>query len=409
MMDLHVLTFAALLGLGLRVSYEDWRRRKIRNQWILACLVVCAAAAGWLFVNSLFGRWGWRLLGVGEYYMPMALYLRIALHMALVTAAGLGLWWFQIWPAGDAKLYIVFGFLTVLVDPNLIGFPSVLFLRMLINIFVPAGLWVLAAVVVALALRVPKITKDDVRRTALGWTSRAIIRVMEAWPYRLGYAVHGFNIFLLFVGINVVMLEFKAFAFMRSGLGQLVVILGMYVVWGPVTGILQRWRFGVLGTAFAIAAFYHQELEELPWGHILKGAFENMIFFGIGMAVLKAFVTDHLRKESELKVDSKELQPGMILSEEAWASVRKFAARFGTEIPRRYADGLFREDVEAVKSWMGIPDLVLATYQATPFAVWVFLGSVLTLCSRKNVVYWIMRLCHDVPGTFQELWRAWGA
>lgn len=409
MIDLHVWSFLALLLLGLRISYEDWRTRKIRNLWILFCLGVCAAGFGWMLLNSLFGHWKWRWLGIGWYYMPLALYPRVALHMVLVTAAGLGLWWFRLWPAGDAKLYIVLGFMTVLVDPNLIGFPSVLFLRMLINIFVPAGFWVLASVALSLLLRLPKLTRDDYRRTFLGLLSKTIIRVLEAWPYRYSYALHALNIFILFVGINILFLQVAAFSFMRTGLGQLAVILGIYTVWGPLSGLLQRFRLGVVAAAFAVAAFYHQDLEDLPWGQILSGALQNMLVFGVILAVLQSLVTRYLRKENELKVESKELQPGMILSEEAWASVRKFAARFGTEIPKRYADGLFHEDVEAVRAWMGIPELVLSTYQATPFAIWVFMGSVLTLCSRKNVVYWVLRLFNDVPGTFRELWSVLGA
>ena len=57
------------------------------------------------------------------------------------AAAGVILWYAEVWPAGDAKFFMLVSAALPLADPYLRGFPNYLFLNLLINIFVAAAFW----------------------------------------------------------------------------------------------------------------------------------------------------------------------------------------------------------------------------------------------------------------------------
>ncbi|MFA5139921.1 MAG: hypothetical protein WC728_11875 [Elusimicrobiota bacterium] len=406
-MSLQLALYVFFVSFGMVVSYEDWKAQKIRNRWILWGVGACGAALLYLFVNSLFGHWKMRWWGLGEYYLPLGFYPRVALHLLLAGSAGVALWFGRLWPAGDAKLYILFSLLAVLVDHNLVGFPFILFLRMLINIFVPAGLWVLASAAAAGLWRMGRSGRESLLKGLTALVDRAVQRAMEVWPYRYGYALHLLNMYILFIALHLLCDRIAMLRFMQDGLGQLLMMLGLYVVFAPLNNVLQKYRYGPVVLAAAWWFIWGEDMR-IRWGFVLWGSARNLVFFGLLLGVMQSLIRLFLRKESEEQVGYKELRSGMILSEEAWRAVKKLWSG-ETPAPNRYADGLFPDDLAALHSWKDVPDLVLAVYRATPFAVWVFLGSLITLTSRRNVMYWMMRFWSDASGTVAELLRSWCA
>ena len=82
-----VLYYGAFVTLASVISFQDWRERKIRNQLIVAGLLACAAGVCVLLVNSLLGVNGRRFWLLGEYYLPLRYYPKMAAHVALSLAA----------------------------------------------------------------------------------------------------------------------------------------------------------------------------------------------------------------------------------------------------------------------------------------------------------------------------------
>lgn len=407
-MSLQLALYAFFVSLGMVISYEDWKSQKIRNQWILWGMGACCLALLYLFVNSLFGHWKIRWWGVGEYYLPLGFYPRVALHVFLLTLASIALWFGKLWPAGDAKLFIVFGILAVLVDHNLVGFPLILFLRMLINIFVPAGIYVLASAAAMGLWRMGRTGRESLLKSLTALVDRTVQRLMELWPYKWGYAVHLLNMYIFFIALHLICDRIAMFNFMQGGLGQLLMMMGLYVVFAPINNFLQRFPWGPAAAAAIWWFAWGEDMHSIRWHTVLWGSARNLIFFGLLFSAIQSVVRLFLRKESEEQVGYKELRTGMILSEEAWLAIKKLWSG-EKPAPVRYADGLFPDDLAALHSWQDVPDLVLAVYRATPFAVWVFIGSLITLTSRRNVMYWLMRLWSDIPGTVGELLRSWCA
>ena len=140
----------------------------------------------------------------------------------------------------------------------------------------------------------------------------------------------------------------------------------------------------------------------------LVDSVETVVYFGIVLTVMRAAVTLFLRWESAEKVAAKDLAPGMILSEKAWEAMRDFGRDHEEKVPGKYADGLFPEDVATLRSWKKLPDFMVTVYRATPFAFWVFYGTLMTLVLPKNAVYWLFRIIYDPSGAVLSFLRLWG-
>ena len=78
--------------------------------------------------------------GVVSSYLNWNFYLSWCAHLFWAALAGVLLWYTEIWPAGDAKFFILVCAWLPLINPLLKNFPGYLFLSVLVNIFVAAAL-----------------------------------------------------------------------------------------------------------------------------------------------------------------------------------------------------------------------------------------------------------------------------
>ena len=412
-MTLSVFYYDILLLMGLVVSFEDWREKKIRNKWIFSGLALVLGGYGYLFINSMLGYSKHLWMGMGEIYLPWSFYPMAAGHAALVVVTGLLTWWLRLWPAGDAKLYILFGMLVALVDHNIRGFPYLVFLKLLINIFVPAGLWVLATVLVGSALSLPGALFRSLRpiviyRAVTGFYDRTTKRMRDIWPYRYGFLVYFLNIAVMFFTVHLIENRFAAMSFLKGPLGRLMLMGAMFLVWDPISRVFKGkkfWRSWVVLLAWWLM---DPPLREIDMFKAAEDALITVVIFGILLTALRTAVGLILRRESEETLDAENLAPGMILSQSAWESLRDFGRERDEEAPGRYADGLFPDEVAKLKSWKEVPKFVVTVYRSTPFAFWVFYGTLLTLLVPKNAVYWLFRICYDPDGAVLSYFRLWG-
>ncbi|HBL18505.1 MAG: hypothetical protein A2X36_10695 [Elusimicrobia bacterium GWA2_69_24] len=407
-MILNPFFLTLFLFLGAAASCEDWRKQRVSNRWILLGLGACAFGYGYLLLNSLLGHWKLRFLFLGEVYLPFSFYPLLLLHAALVTAAALFAWWIRVWPAGDAKLYIVLGLLIVLVDQNIFGFPWVLFLKMLVNIFVPAGIWILLMLTAAGVRALPRLRPAGVRRELTAFCEEALVRVMEIWPYRQALAFYLTHVFALFVGLQLINHRLAAFEVFRTGTGPLILLFFLYFVWGPISRLLRQRGFVAVWAILIVLLWLDPEVQANGLGPVLQSVLRNMVLFGFIFMTFRSTIALILRRQSESRVDMKELRPGMVLSDQAWGALRRFSASSDQPAPRRYADGLFSDDLEPLRNLADMPNLVMTVYRSSPFAFWVFLGSLLSLAIRKNVMFWLIRLWGDRPGVLEAARGAWG-
>lgn len=141
-MFLDYVFLPVLFLVGIVTSYQDIKYGKIKNKWIVAGLVwglgIYSASYLWIFIgdHSIF-------LPKASNYISY-LYLNYALINALISLAiGYGSWYFDMWSAGDAKLFFIFSLLLPLTYYSrtyLAFYPS---FALLLNIFIPVLIYLL--------------------------------------------------------------------------------------------------------------------------------------------------------------------------------------------------------------------------------------------------------------------------
>ncbi|MBI3566122.1 MAG: prepilin peptidase [Elusimicrobia bacterium] len=377
--------YAFLLALGAAASFQDWRERKIRNRLILAGLAFAAAAAGGLFLNSLAGHWRWRLGPIGEFYLPARFYPRLALHAALSLGAGFLVWRLSVWPAGDAKLFALLALLAALVDPNLPGFPSYLFLLLLINIFVPAGLVFAVETVAKAVLRLRALGELDWRVWPKAKAEMVVVRLRDLWPHRFDYFVLAVNLLALFLGLQAAQARFfRAVAEPGRSLGTFAFA---FVCWQGGASVLRDRRVGLAAFAALCAAAAGGALfGGWPGGARLRDAARMTLNFGLLLSFGRLAFDWFIERDSLRELPAEQVELGTVLADQTWSALsaeKELAGRMGA----RCVDGLTEQDARTLKAWLGGKGApAVAAYRTIPFAFWIFLGTLLTLSSRANAV-----------------------
>lgn len=380
-----VLYYGVFVGLASLISFEDWRTRKIRNRLIVAGLLACAAGLLLLLVNSLLGARQLRFGPLGEYYLPLRFYPRLALHVLLSLAAGVGFWRWAIWPAGDAKFFTLAALFAALIDPNLPGFPLLLFLILLINIFVPAGIVFALETVVNLVLKLPRLRGVDWPKWRKAQADRAVIRLRETWPYRGEYLVLAVNLFALFFALQTASARVRPL--IPEPWGSLAVFVLMFAFWDALTVVLRNKTVGAAAFAAIVAASLAGVLvARMDVGRVLLAAARMTFNFGMLLSAGRLAFAWVIERDSLRELRVEDLKYGDILSDRTWdrlGAERELAGKMDA----RYVDGLTHGDAATLKAWLaGRATRDYNVYRTIPFALWIFLGTLLTLSVRGSVV-----------------------
>ena len=273
----------------------------------------------------------------------------------------------------------------MLIDPNLAGFPFFLFLMLLINIFVPAGLVFAAETLAMVALRAPALREVDWPMWRKAKLEMVRIRLREAWPHRVEYTVLAVNLFAFFILVQAGQGSFLKG--LHEPLRSLVIFMFMFVFWRGLLSVLMNKKVG-LAAFIALSAWVvcGTFLWRLPIGARLFSAMKMLLNFSMLLSVGHVFFCRFIERESLREMKVEQVQQGVILSDSTWAKLSSEDELAG-KIGGRYADGLTQSDAETLRSWLtrrGAADFTV--YQTIPFAVWIFLGTLLTLSGRASVV-----------------------
>lgn len=117
----NYLSLGIIFGLSAVILFEDIKSKKIRNKWIVLGFI-----AGFLLF----------LAGFAYGLINFNYLINVSINTGISFLIGFGIWRLNFWPAGDAKLFILFSFLLPLYyykETYLNYFPSIAFL---INVFV---------------------------------------------------------------------------------------------------------------------------------------------------------------------------------------------------------------------------------------------------------------------------------
>lgn len=150
-----------ILVVGLITSYQDFRERKIRNKWILLGLFSGLAVYSLLIISYFSDQNLLNFLVVEEVASAFPMYLgRVFLNGLIALIFGYILWKFDLWAAGDGKLFALFSFLLPLQyywRTTLPVFPSFV---LMVNIFTPLLLFLILENIFSLFTKIIKRKKS---------------------------------------------------------------------------------------------------------------------------------------------------------------------------------------------------------------------------------------------------------
>lgn len=425
--------FLALLGAS---SWTDFRLKKIRNRALLVGLA--ASAAGY----AALAYWTWR--AEGRFFVA-AYYADAARSVGAAWAAGLGLWLLRMWPAGDAKLFMMLAAFLPLLTPASPLLPWRAPLTVLMNVFIPAALGIVASAFLWIwrtragrrleAARSLGAGALDVlgrpRWAELGPELRAAARgafagaAARPWATLLGVAD-----WAGFFASAAVLLAVLTVRYGQSEWTGLILCAFSFFVWSGLGAVLGRARAPLAWAAVA-AAFLRTPGLDGP--AVAERALHLAVYGGsvaAGMQFLKSWlkgggggwwlwalaplalgfvapflhaapwvlalgafvgagvmaVSVHVREDA-LNWKAEALEPHLVLSAHSLEVIGRDAEFFEDELGALYPDGLTHEQVLLLKDWCARNKVAELTMQRTlSFAAWICLGYLLTLWLQDDVV-----------------------
>ncbi|MBI3297823.1 MAG: hypothetical protein HYZ75_06655 [Elusimicrobia bacterium] len=432
----RLAAWAAFMVLFGVFAWTDLRVKKIRNgalAWGLASALTGYAALAF---------WTWRAEGM---YLVWPFYGAALAHAAAAWAAGLALWQLRLWPAGDAKLFMMLGTLFPLLVPQTPLAPWRATLSTLMNCFIPAALGIVVSAFVWLwRTRVARRIEAARVAGAPAWgalgglrlraalaeaaaRSRAAARAAAATPFKTLWRAADWAGFFAAAAVLLALITARygqsqwtglalcGFSFfVWSALGALLGPVRPAVAWGgfawalaSVPGLdgravaarafhlavfggaigagvqaLFAWMRGGAGLWWAWAAAPLLLGVATPWLGASPGFLLLAALLGAGAAAVAVQV-----REDTLDWKADAIEPYLVLTAHSLEVIGRdpdFAERY---FDTRYADGLTRDQAKLLKAWCSVNKVPSLTMQRTlSFAVWIFAGYALTAWLQADVV-----------------------
>lgn len=379
MKTVSLIFLAIFTAWAASVTARDMSTRKIPNASIMAGLRLLGAA---LLVFALYTWLGYS--GHAHSFMHLNFYGLMAVHIFWSVLAGVILWYAEIWPAGDAKFFILVSVALPLANPYLHNFPSHLFLSLLINIFVAAAFWAVGSHIAsgfATASPADFFSErwNDVKSRAGDLFSGKNSLAASAYALNLGF------VFLLQQVLSLEARGFMGRFFSRTDL----LFFFLFILWDKVGDVFRSRRWMMTAAASYVLYFFagYFFFQDRLW-QMLTTAGTNVVKFSLLLFAGRFMLEFLMEKKDTQYVTARELVPGAVLSSR---SVREFRSNpvFDGLFEDCFKDGLTEEQTAAVRDWLGrlkVQDPKVEVVRGRPFALWIFAGAALLLALDRNIV-----------------------
>jgi len=366
---------------GVSVVSGDMASRKIPNAAIMLGWRLLLLALGLQLANTAYGVYSHT--GV---YLVWSFYWLWCVHFFLAALAGVVLWYSGIWPAGDAKFFMLAAAWLPVINPFIKNFPGYLFIGLLVNIFVAAALVTFGSF---LASGFYQASPADFFSEL--WTDvKKRLASLGGEGGRNGWLLAAYLVNMTFLFLLQQILNMETRYFLGKFIGRTdLIYFFLFFLWDKVGGAFSSKKWLYVTTAcyalyfFGGYFFFHDRLVALVLAALVNVfRFSLILFFG-------RFMLEHLmEKKDTFCVGPAELEPGMILSSNA-ARTLKGNAAFEGAFDDCFKDGLTAEQVGLLKAWLAklnVQDPKIETVTGRPFALWIFAGAALTLLLDRGLM-----------------------
>ena len=319
----------AILAFGIFTSYSDIKYGKIKNFTIKAAFIFSFFLYLWLYI---FGN------------VNKLLLTNTAINIMITSAISILLWLNSSWCAADAKLFIAYAFLIPLTTYQLGTIQYFESFGLLVNSFFP---FLIFASFKALFQTSAKEKIKLFNKKNLNEISNMAIKLFAVW-WISSLLSNIFNITNMLVFYLLIFLIYYL-ANINKKIVYVIAILRVI----------------------------------LDYQTLSKSSFW-IIFFAIvfTFGIFKLLVIDLLKEQNTKKISTNKLKKGMVVSQYIVAKLNKYKIDYKPE-------GISTKDINKIKK-SGIKTIIIE--KTIPFAPFMFLGAIITLLVKGNIVVWLINL-----------------
>lgn len=378
MKNISLLFLAVFTAWAVSMVSRDLATRKIPNAGIITGLKLLGTAL------AVFGVYTWLgYAGRADSFYNLNFYWLLCLHLFWSILAGVILWYAEIWPAGDAKFFILVSAALPLANPLLKNFPSHLFLSLLINIFLAAAFWAIGSHIASgFAAASPSDFFGERWREVKKRAGE-----LFAGKNQVAAAAYAVNLGFVFLLQQVLSLEARGFVSGFFSRGDLLFFF-LFILWDKIGGVFRSRRWILVSAVCYLLYFFlgYFFFRERLW-LMLGTAGANVVKFGLLLFAGRFMLEFLMERKDTVYLTAAEVEPGTVLSAKA---AREFRANpvFDGLFDDCFKDGLTEEQAEGVRAWLGklpVPDPKVEAVRGRPFALWIFAGAALQLALDRNI------------------------
>lgn len=352
---LEIVYILSIFLIGAIISYEDWKKSIIRNKLLLVLLVIGILyySYNFSFVKSNLSSFLWNIF--------WAIFV------------GVFFWFIDIWPSGDAKLFIILSIVLPIGVLIASGFPVMDFL---INTFVPLFIVYLFIILI-------KTGKKEIKEA-------------------LKFAFDPYRIFLIFIVIlGFLWFIMKGFTLIGIPMNIFIFVIILFLVMEFVNKFLS-FRLEIL---YIVLAFLRViiDFRNISTINFILETFSIIfiyLFFRFFILRLSYNLNTQYVKISDLTVGMRPAE-GILKKKErnktTYEKIRLFHfdyIDFLFQKRKKFIhsisdEGLSKEDVKKIKYMSSKGKLLfdkILIYKTTPFAIFLLVGFVITILLKGNFI-----------------------
>lgn len=390
------------LSVGIFIFYAVWSmiivkedliHKKISNKKLVLGIVIALLGFGLMMANTFLG-----LKGHSTDYLNPLFYRLSLTHLLWSIFAALILWYGEIWPAGDAKFFIITSLYIPLINPFIKGYPDYLFLLFLVSIFVISAIYVMVNATYLFyanyGSKTPQepLTSDGIIKKSFKFIFKKLkeflkeVNIKSIFEFLIPYVINLGMLFLIQQTISYIWTtNILQKIFKRAD----IVYFFLFFLWNKINRFLRNRKVMYISlSTYAVYLaigniFFQEKLVE-----ILSLTLKTTITFMIILTVGKFLIESTSEGRNTYWVAAKDLKPNIVLTPDTIEILRSnpvFQGAFDT----CFKDGLTQEQVDILKEWLGrlpTPNAELKAVSGRSFSEWIFIGALFLISFGNSVI-----------------------
>lgn len=361
---LPIISFIIVSIFSIKISIFDKRYKIIKNDTIKSlsyALLVILALNLFITISSLITK--------TQYYLNFIFYKIYLIHTLLTIIISIIIWINNLWPAGDAKYFLILSLFLPFINHNTNNY--FLSVSLLINSFVLAAFYLISKNIFFVILK----QKDKKYLTNILKISIINLKIFNLKNFLLINIIFYFLNYIISIDRQI----------------NIFLSLILYISWDNLTKFIQQkksFKLIIIGILIVILSI---ALNPIKFWIVLKTSFENylksilLIFF---IKLTENFFDNTTKKY----LDINDIRPGMTLSSDYIKIISNHPFFTNQNIlEKKLKFKIDQEMIDKIKQWKVLyPSKInekIEVSESVSFAIWILLGFLTQFYFEKNIIF----------------------